>query len=104
MITHSRIKELATQIQSDSTELDKGLSLLGLQSPTFSISMVDELPPELHAAQRSLLAATDELSLLIRGPLQTLMYLASYSVRTHTTFSYIDFYLRSISFKYRSIN
>jgi hypothetical protein len=80
MSRYSRIKELAAQIQSQSAELDEKLSDLGLQSPTFEVSMINELPPSLHLTQRSLLDAADELTLLVQGPLHNLMDLASYSV------------------------
>jgi hypothetical protein len=80
MSTYSRIKELAAEIQFQTTVLDAKLSDLGLPSPTFEASMIDELPPVLHAVQKSILEAADELTLLVRGPVQNLMHLGIYSV------------------------
>lgn len=91
MSTYSRIKTLAAEIQSQSSELDAKLSELGLPSPTFEAAMIDELPPALHSVQNSILEAADELTLLVRGPVQNLMHLGVYSVSIcgcHSTLRY----------------
>lgn len=76
----SRIVELAAVIQEHTAKVDSYLNSQNLPSPSFDISSpaILPLPTDIAASQGAVLEATDELNVLMLGPVK---YLASLPVR-----------------------
>ena len=81
MSSYSRIRELAAQISRYAIEIETHLSSQDIAQPNFGPDSPFELPPTIHTTQVALLEAADELTLLVQGPMQSLMHIAGYSVR-----------------------
>ena len=82
MCQHSRISELASLIQAHTSKIDKYLLSGHLQSPSLDITTVAPNPSdELQISQNAILEATDELNVLVQGPLPFLINLVTSNVR-----------------------
>lgn len=70
----NRIAELATIIHNETLKVDAYLTLEKLPTPSFEVSCPSRLPLPLHiqAAQEAILEATDELTVLIQGPMRSI--------------------------------
>lgn len=81
------LQTLAQEIQAQANTIQKQLEVQNLPPLSFEVGAVSELPEDVAAVRNALLEATDELSLLVLGPLQSLMRLGGYDV--HRTFARI---------------
>lgn len=74
-MSSSRIVELASIIQENTTKLDSYLSRHNLPAPSFDISYPARvtLPPNIQALQDAVLEALDELTALLLGPAGSLI-------------------------------
>jgi hypothetical protein len=75
MASTSRIAALATEIQAQTTKLDKFFTESQMPPPSFDENspMMYPFPPDVAAAQDALSAALDELWWLNQGPIQTIV-------------------------------
>ena len=73
----SRIVELASSIQTNTSKVDQHFSSHGIPTPSFDIEtpLEVDLPDEIAACRTAILEATDELHSLIMGPVQTVNWL-----------------------------
>jgi hypothetical protein len=76
MAPKSRIAELASIIQENTTVLDEYFAANNLPSPSFdeSYPAVVQLPEDIAAARDAVTEANDELSALLRGPVASIFY------------------------------
>ncbi|KAI9644379.1 hypothetical protein NHQ30_007736 [Ciborinia camelliae] len=79
MSSYSRIRDLASRISRYAIEIETHLSSQNIAQPNFEPDSPFELPPTIHTTQAALLEAADELTLLLQGPMQSLMHIAGYS-------------------------
>ncbi|KAL9620550.1 MAG: hypothetical protein Q9160_004911 [Pyrenula sp. 1 TL-2023] len=70
----TRIAELAAKIQEHTSKVDEYLASKALPSPSFDITTpaTFNLPPSIQASQNAVLEASDELNLLMLGPLRSI--------------------------------
>ena len=80
MASLSRITELAATIQALSTKLESFCFSNGLDPPSFELGTAPKLPDEIQDVQAAILEATDELSVLVQGPLPYLMTMIAQNV------------------------
>lgn len=74
----SRIVELATKIQENTTKIDEYLTANKLPSPSFAVDgpLAFDFPEDIANARAELLAATDELHWLTQGPIENALQLS----------------------------
>lgn len=72
-MTSSRILELANSIQTNTSKVDRHFSSRGIPTPSFDVEtpLEMDLPDDIAACRLAILEATDELHLLMLGPVQT---------------------------------
>lgn len=70
----NRIAELATIIHNDTLKVDAYLTSEKLPTPSFDVSCPARLPlpPHIQTAQEAILEATDELTVLMQGPIRSI--------------------------------
>jgi hypothetical protein len=75
MSPKSRIAELASTIQEQTSKVDAYLAANNLPSPSFDVScpLRLSLPPEIQASRNAVLEASDELTALMLGPVESLI-------------------------------
>ena len=71
----SRIVELAKEIESNTTKLDRYLEENNLPRPSFDVDapLMLPLPPDILAVREDLMSALDELYWLNQGPIETVI-------------------------------
>ena len=74
----TRIAELASVIQTNTSKVDQYLSSVGTPTPSFDIEapLAFILPAEIAACREAVLEATDELNSLMLGPIELLNWQA----------------------------
>ncbi|KAG8526570.1 uncharacterized protein KY384_008771 [Bacidia gigantensis] len=72
-MTSSRIVELANTIQTNTWKVEQHLFYRGIPSPSFDVEtpLEIELPDDIATCRKAILEATDELHMLVLGPVQT---------------------------------
>lgn len=75
MASNSRIATLAAIIQEETSKVDNYLASNNLPSPSFDVStpLRLSLPPEILASRNAVLEASDELTALMLGPVESLV-------------------------------
>ncbi|TVY16272.1 O-methyltransferase gsfB [Lachnellula arida] len=75
MVLTSRIVELSATIHEQTTKVDAFLAANNLPTPSFDISCPPKLslPPDIQASREAVLEATDELTALMLGPVESLI-------------------------------
>lgn len=75
MASTSRIIELSASIHEHTTKVDAYLAANNLPTPSFDTSCPPKLllPPEIQASRDAVLEATDELTALMLGPVESLI-------------------------------
>ena len=73
----SRILELANCIQTNTSIVDQHFSSHGIPTPSFDIEtpLEVDLPNDIAASRLAIIEATEELHLLMLGPVQTVNWL-----------------------------
>ncbi len=87
MASKSRIAELASKIQQETTNIEEHLLSQGLKTPSWDIDTPPQVPLltyDAQASQNAILEAMDELKALILGPIPSLINKATDAVRTMT--------------------
>lgn len=76
-IPSSRILELANSIQTNTSRVDQHFSSHGIPTPSFEIETPLELdlPDDIATCRLAIIEATEELHLLMLGPVQTVNWL-----------------------------
>lgn len=87
MAPASRIAELASIVQLNTTKVDEFLSAQGLPSPSFGIEALPVLPlPSQIASYRdAAIEAMDELHALLLGPMPSIFFDLTQQVRPQCT-------------------
>lgn len=75
MSSPSRIAELASIIHRETDKIDAYLASNNLPTPSFDVSCPPKLflPDEIQASRDAVLEASDELSALMLGPVESLI-------------------------------
>ncbi|KAI9646648.1 hypothetical protein NHQ30_004645 [Ciborinia camelliae] len=75
MAPNTRIAELASIIQEQTSKVDAYLASKNLPSPSFDVSypLRLSLPPDIQASRNAVLEASDELTALMLGPVESLI-------------------------------
>ena len=88
MTSMSRIAELASKIQQETTNIEEHLRSQGLKPPSWDLDTPPQVPLFTHdaqASQNAILEAMDELRALILGPIPSLINKATDAVRWYMT-------------------
>jgi hypothetical protein len=75
MVPTSRIVELSAKIHEHTTKVDAYLTANNIPTPSFDISCPTKLflPPDIQASRDAVLEATDQLTALMLGPVESLI-------------------------------